>query len=334
MATAGALETGRGAALEGTGAWTGEAMEVESKPNTSFPTTTMPAPKPASSSRKPAHVSKPKTRFEPTVSQQIQRLFKTLYAQIDGGHHPSAIKTCDKILRLAPGDDDATQTKLFLLLTTDQPRAALELIDSAGGESQFERAYAMYSLQQREEARKALEGQEERGPKHLEAQLNYRDGAYQAALDIYNDLLDTAPTTEEHADILTNIQAASTHLEFINTTFLRGLAAVGGGAQLEDAPPPMPVASTSAIPAPAAAVPTSTPAQPKKVKLPKGVVLGVTPPPDPERWLKKSERSTFGTGKRRKGAGGGGATQGSSVDAPAASSGGGGGGGKKGKKRR
>lgn len=44
-------------------------------------------------------------------------------------------------------------------------------------------------------------------------------------------------------------------------------------------------------------------------RVPEGVVPGVTPPPDPERWLKKSERSTYqqARGKRK---GGGGATQG------------------------
>ena len=50
----------------------------------------------------------------------------------------------------------------------------------------------------------------------------------------------------------------------------------------------------------------------KKVRMkrvPKGVIPGVTPTPDPERWLKKSERSSFGSsGRKRRGAGG--ATQG------------------------
>ncbi|KAJ7053862.1 hypothetical protein C8F01DRAFT_1221551 [Mycena amicta] len=290
--------------------------------------------KAAASSTKSSHVSRPKTRVPLAVPEQLKRLFKTLCAQIDGGRHASAIKTCDKILRLSPGDEDALQTKLFLLLTTDQSRAALELIESLSGESAFERAYALYSLQQREEARTVLDGAEARGAKHLEAQLNYRDGAYQATLDIYNDLLDSAPTAEEHTDILTNIQAASTHLDFINTTFLSGLSSVSASAQLEDAPPPVPIASTSTVTAvPSQAI--AKPAQPKKkVKLPPGVILGVTPQPDPERWLKKSERSTFGVGKRRKG--GGGATQGSSsVDGPVVSGGGGGGGGgKKGGKKR
>ena len=49
----------------------------------------------------------------------------------------------------------------------------------------------------------------------------------------------------------------------------------------------------------------------RKKRVPKGVIPGVTPPPDPERWLKKSERtSVFNqSGKKRK-TGGGGATQG------------------------
>jgi signal recognition particle subunit SRP72 len=57
-------------------------------------------------------------------------------------------------------------------------------------------------------------------------------------------------------------------------------------------------------------------AQALKVRLsrvPKGVTPGVTPPPDPERWLKKSERSTFGQGRKRRGGGGGG-TQGSTAE--------------------
>jgi signal recognition particle subunit SRP72 len=58
-------------------------------------------------------------------------------------------------------------------------------------------------------------------------------------------------------------------------------------------------------------------------------VLGVTPLPDPERWLKKSERSTFGAGGKRKK--GGGATQGA-VEGVAPASGGKGGG--KGKKKK
>ncbi|KAF7338841.1 SRP72 domain-containing protein [Mycena sanguinolenta] len=271
----------------------------------------MPAPKSKSSGLR--HESKPKTREERPIHEQLKRLFKTLCAQIDGGHHSNAIKTCDKILRLSPADADALQTKLFLLLTTDQAAAAITLIESLKESNElrytFEQAYALYCLHKRDEARAALsqegEGVDERGARHLEAQLNYREGAYQAAFDIYNELLDSAPTAEEHADILTNIQAVSAHLDFINTTFLHSLDALPTSvqAQIEDAPPPT-VAATHAPLANAAVPESQAPPKEKKVRLPKGVVLGVTPMPDPERWLKKSERSNFGQ-RRRKGAGGG-----------------------------
>ncbi|KAJ7093438.1 hypothetical protein B0H15DRAFT_832327 [Mycena belliarum] len=285
----------------------------------------MPAPK---SAAKSAHVSRPKTGVPPPVSDQLKRLFTTLCAQIDGGHHASAIRTCDKILRLAPADPDALQTKLFLLLTTDQAAAAIALIEALNAEGttelgySFERAYALYCLQKKDDARAALAqeapGVDERGVQHLEAQLNYREGSYQAAFDIYNELLDSAPTAEEQADILTNIQAASAHLDFINTTFAHALDALPSvtQSQLEDAPPPaaptVQHAAAAAAPAPAA------PPKQKKVRLPPGVVLGVTPAPDPERWLKKSERTNFGQKRRRGGGGGGGATQGSAADVPAA----------------
>jgi len=47
----------------------------------------------------------------------------------------------------------------------------------------------------------------------------------------------------------------------------------------------------------------------RKGRVPAGITPGVSPAPDPERWVKKSERSTYGQGKKRRG-GGGGATQG------------------------
>jgi len=66
-------------------------------------------------------------------------------------------------------------------------------------------------------------------------------------------------------------------------------------------------------------------------------VLGVTPIPDPERWLKKRERTKVeGRWKKGKKEGmGAGATQGATVPEPKSerTSSGGGGGGKKGKKK-
>ena len=172
----------------------------------------------------------------------------------------------------------------------------------------------------------------------------YREGLYDVAFDLYNQLLDTAepvsdyPTStltsfivskdsEEHSDILTNLQASQSHLDFINTGFLRALDSLPSSitSTLETAPPPhlpsMAVPQTSDSTTVNASTGEKSRPTPKKVRMsrvPAGVIPGVTPPPDPERWLKKSERSTYGQGKKRKGpSGGGGATQGSaSVDSP------------------
>jgi signal recognition particle subunit SRP72 len=144
--------------------------------------------------------------------------------------------------------------------------------------------------------------------------------------------------SEEYSDVLTNLQAAQKHLDFINTGFRHVLDALPTSlaTTIESNPPP--VQSAHPITALSKAPPTVPIVQAekkvRKSRVPKGVIPGVTPPPDPERWLKKSERSTFGQGKRRRGpGGGGGATQGSAAfdspsSAPSKSS------GSKGKKRK
>lgn len=83
------------------------------------------------------------------------------------------------VLNLQADDPDAKQTKLFLLLQTEQYDAALTLIDQTGkgSDHKFEQAYALYRLQNEVEARDALKAAKEekevldRGAIHLEAQL-------------------------------------------------------------------------------------------------------------------------------------------------------------------
>ena len=120
---------------------------------------------------------------------------------------------------MEPTDKDALQTKLFLLLQTDQYSTALGLAESSHDRAyEYERAYSLYRLQRESEAADVLgeikkQGGDDRGVCHLEAQLvsveaisiciasclspvlilqNYRQGAYQNAFDLYNQLLDTA----------------------------------------------------------------------------------------------------------------------------------------------
>ena len=151
---------------------------------------------------------------------------------------------------------------------------------------------------------------------------------------------DNIQNSEEHSDILTNLQASQSHLEFIESTYLRSLSALPTSisSSLETVPPTATIASAAADPQDVKADLISKPKKARPSRVPKGVTPGITPAPDPERWLKKSERSTFGQGtgkKRRGGGGGGGASQGAAVvDAPSSGAGASakGGGKKKGKK--
>ena len=88
-------------------------------------------------------------------------------------------------MRVDPKDQDALQTKLFLLLQTEQYVQALTLIDDTNkqnGQEEnvflFEKAYTLHRLHQEEDATGVLkvlkEGgdeEENRGVVHLEAQL-------------------------------------------------------------------------------------------------------------------------------------------------------------------
>ncbi|KAG6828361.1 hypothetical protein H0H87_002323 [Tephrocybe sp. NHM501043] len=248
------------------------------------------------------------------MAPTLTRLFGSLYAQIDGGHFGNALKTCDKILRIAPADPDATQTKLFLLLHTEAYDAALALTPHG-----FERAYSLYRLHREADAESVLaqlKGPDDRAAMHLEAQMAFRSAAYAPALTLYTALLESAaPGSEEHSDILTNLAAAQAHADFIDTGFLHALHALPPAlaANIQTLPPPAPTPSALPHAEKENQNPTPAPAPkpPRRARIPPGVVPGVTPPPDPERWLKKSERSSFGSAKKRRA---GGATQGAGVD--------------------
>ncbi|KAI0035592.1 hypothetical protein K488DRAFT_43016 [Vararia minispora EC-137] len=273
--------------------------------------------------QKPLNAFKKRTgplKKELTAAERSKKLYATLCKQIDGGHFANAVKTCDKLLALDAQDGDALQTKLFLLLQTDQYILALTMLDSREGfDGKFERAYSLYRLQRETEAERVLgglkaAGQGDRGIQHFEAQLSYRQGDYQTAFDIYNQLLDTSELqSEEHSDISTNLQAAQKHLDFINTDYLRSLGALDNSltSTLELVPPPSQPGVPAAV-VPVASTPAALREETKKPvrmrRVPKGVVPGVTPPPDPERWLKKTERSTYQAPRGKKK--GGGATQG------------------------
>ncbi|KAJ3865088.1 hypothetical protein EV359DRAFT_72647 [Lentinula novae-zelandiae] len=282
-------------------------------------------------------------------ADRIKRLYASLVAQVDGGHWKGAERTCDKILRIDQTDVDARQTKLFIYLQKEEYRKALELIDEeppSNAESKpnlFEKAYTLYRLKREADAEAILveiksheeieaDEEQERGVMHLEAQLNYRQGKYQAAYDLYQQLLDTTdPSSEEHHDVQTNLQAAQTYLDFLNSGYLQAIdrtlasnsSTATGFKDIENFPPPAIPSSTvtfSAIPSTSASAKGLVVHEEKmKVRakrLPKGVIPGVMPPPDPERWIKKSQRTNRPMHGKKAKSRASGATQGFTTEAP------------------
>jgi signal recognition particle subunit SRP72 len=268
---------------------------------------------------------------------------------------------------------------LFLLLQSDQYAAALSLLEQEPAIANgylFEKAYVLYRMHKEDEAFEIIQGlgvnANDRGVSHLDAQLvssskhshthsgrsptflvqkKYRQGDYESAQSIYNTLLDTSsPTSDEHTDIITNLTAAESHIDFLNKGYLTSLHSLSTPiTTLESSAPPViqPLSRSLPIPIPSTSQkPVAEEEklklkQPRKSRLPKHVVLGVTPLPDPERWLKKRERTKTqeGRGKKGKKAGMGlGATQGSTMGdkgvGVAQSAPTGGGGGKKSKKTK
>ncbi|KAG9092446.1 hypothetical protein FRC06_011917 [Ceratobasidium sp. 370] len=275
--------------------------------------------------RRKIHTLDPASSKAPKPTEvRVKQLFKSLCAQIDGGHLTNAIKTCDKILRLTPDDADVLQTKLYLLLQTDQYPRALEIVESmssgAGSSrssTELEKAYILYRMHKEKEAKaivdeaKGKEGAPKEGFAHLEAQLSYRLGEYDVAKEIYDRILDDGNLDAEgQNDVMTNLGAIQSHIDFLQSGFYDSLRASGVSvSQLEDTPAPAPPTATttvSSVPTPAVTTaPAAAPKGPRKGRLPKHVVLGVTPMPDPERWIKKRERTyvTFGQGRKGKGKG-------------------------------
>lgn len=88
------------------------------------------------------------------------------------------------VLRLTPDDADVLQTKLFLLLQTDQYSRSFEIVESmssGAGSSKsstdLEKAYLLYRLHKEKEAKAIVDKVKEAGDvpsggfDHLEAQL-------------------------------------------------------------------------------------------------------------------------------------------------------------------
>ena len=121
--------------------------------------------------------------------RRVEALFSALDQQQQAFQLDKALHTCDQILALVPGDDDARTAKVCLLIHSEQYSEALRLLQSspAAERLQFETAYCLYRLDRHAEALALLgTGAASAGVTQLRAQLQYRSGDAAGAVATYS----------------------------------------------------------------------------------------------------------------------------------------------------
>ncbi|GFR40961.1 hypothetical protein Agub_g1625 [Astrephomene gubernaculifera] len=130
----------------------------------------------------------------------LEQAFDKLNTCIKNQQHKKALKACDEILALAPGDEDALRCKVVAHMQLSEYKEALVLINKpplAGLDLGFEKAYCLYRLGQIDEALSVVSSQlrspqlaPEAAPPllQLQAQLQYRRGRTRDCINTYDTL--------------------------------------------------------------------------------------------------------------------------------------------------
>jgi tetratricopeptide (TPR) repeat protein len=127
----------------------------------------------------------------------LEDLFTRLSEQVDAAQHKKALKLCDDLLKISPGDADAIACKVAALVELTRYDAAVECCTTAPPAVRevlaFEHAYALYRSNSIAGALAVLEGTcgKEKGSfrsQQLRAQLLYRDGRAEESAGIYEEL--------------------------------------------------------------------------------------------------------------------------------------------------
>ncbi|KXZ56772.1 hypothetical protein GPECTOR_1g696 [Gonium pectorale] len=136
-----------------------------------------------------------------TEATPLEAAFEKLNTHIKNQHHKKALKACDEILALAPGDEDALRCKVVAHMQLSEFQPALALLNKpplAGQELAFEKAYCLYRLGRLDEASSAasarlaapdLEPEAASSLLQLAAQLDYRRGRTRDCINTYQTLV-------------------------------------------------------------------------------------------------------------------------------------------------
>ncbi|TIB11692.1 hypothetical protein E3P89_02174 [Wallemia ichthyophaga] len=244
--------------------------------------------------------SPPKPENDSSV--RIPALFKSLYQQILNSNYQNALKTTNKLLRLDNRSDELIKTRIFLLLQLDCFDLALDSLQQS--KFSFEWAYSEYRRKNEKAAENVVESPSNTSRKWLilKAQLLYRQGDYQGAVDLYQSLLsDLSGDSEEYADISTNLKASKECLDFHKHGYIDAMETLDIPPLdvLEKNPGPFP----ENYKAPAVDISSVTVSHGKSTKLNKQKKKRIhamhskhankNTPIDPERWIPMRERSYY-----------------------------------------
>ena len=150
-------------------------------------------------------------------------LYAELAKQQNNHEHEKGIKTCNKILNVAPTDATAFQCKVICLMQLGKFETALQQIEdnpglSASAGLEFERAYAYYRINRLSDSLDALNGaaanagNENLPPRcvELKAQVLYKLERFEECFFLYKDIIKNTDANDEYeTERMTNLIAAS-----------------------------------------------------------------------------------------------------------------------------